>query len=232
MTHANTLPAGKRRTDRLMLTGLLLLGAVPVLAGFVRLAQLASGAAITPDNARFFAAPLPIVIHILSSAVFAILGALQFTTASPRRNRVWHRTAGKIGVAAGLAAATSGLVLTLTYPPADFSGPLLFAMRLAVGTAMNASILMALRSIRRREFEQHGTWMIRAYALGMGAGTQFFTHIPLLLFPALYGEGARALVMGLGWAINIVAAEWIIRRKSSALRSDRRSFIPQLQENP
>jgi hypothetical protein len=231
MNGATSNSPEKSRTDRLTLLGLLLLCAVPVLSGFVRLTQLASQAAITPDNARFFASPLPIVIHILSVAVFAILGAIQFTSGSPDRNRGWHRAAGKIALAAGLAAANSGLVLTLTYPPADYSGPLLFAMRLAVGASMNAFILMALRSIRRREFGQHGNWMIRAYALGMGAGTQFFTHIPWLLFPAIRGEGTRALIMGLGWAFNIVAAEWIIRRNASALRLSR-SSRPRLLEIP
>ncbi len=208
--------AASTRTGRLTLAGLIVLSAVPVLIGLMRLGDLASGGPITPENARFHAAPVPIVIHVLSSAVFAILGAAQFTVGAAARKRAWHRVAGRLVVASGFATATSGLALTLTYPDADFSGPALFAMRLAVGAGMNAFLLLGLRSIMRREFAAHGEWMIRAYALATGAGTQFFTHLPWLFFPSIRGEAARAFLMGLGWAINVAAAEAIIRRARHA----------------
>ena len=41
------------------------LSVVPVLAGGARLVQLASGAAVTVDNARFVAAPWPVVLHVI-----------------------------------------------------------------------------------------------------------------------------------------------------------------------
>ncbi|MFN8540077.1 MAG: hypothetical protein U0232_21675 [Thermomicrobiales bacterium] len=54
---------------------LLLFGALPVAAGLVRLTQLFGGAAITPANARFFESPVPVVLHIVGAAVYALLGA-------------------------------------------------------------------------------------------------------------------------------------------------------------
>ena len=51
-----------------MPAGLIALSLVPIAAGAMRLAELASGAEITPENARFFAAPLPVVVHILSNS--------------------------------------------------------------------------------------------------------------------------------------------------------------------
>jgi hypothetical protein len=62
--------------------------------------------------------------------------------------------------------------------------------------------------------------MMRSYALGLGAGTQVFTHLPWFLFPSIRGELARTLFMGAGWAINVGVAEWLISRESrSQLRS-------------
>ena len=61
-----------------LMAALLILSAIPLGAGAVRLSELAGGAAITPANARFFAAPLPVVLHIGGAAVYAILGAFQF----------------------------------------------------------------------------------------------------------------------------------------------------------
>jgi hypothetical protein len=65
--------------------------------------------------------------------------------------------------------------------------------------------------------------MTRAYAIGLGAGTQVLTHLPwFVLVEGKPGEIPRAVMMGAGWAINIVVAEWIVRkgervRSSSAL---------------
>jgi hypothetical protein len=65
-----------------LVAALLILSAIPLGAGAVRLSELAGGAAITPANARFFAAPLPVVLHIGGAAVYAILGAFQFAPLS------------------------------------------------------------------------------------------------------------------------------------------------------
>jgi hypothetical protein len=55
--------------------------------------------------------------------------------------------------------------------------------------------------------------MIRGYAIGLGAGTQVLTHLPwFVLVDGRPGELARGLMMGAGWVINVVVAEWIIAR--------------------
>ena len=77
---------------------------------------------------------------------------------------------------------------------------------------MLGAVALSLDAIRRRRFAEHGAWMTRAYAIGMGAGTQVFTHLPWFLLVGQPTEGPRAVMMGLGWVINIVVAEWVIRR--------------------
>jgi hypothetical protein len=61
----------KARSAKWLVTALLLLSALPLTFGVVRLVQLAGGAEITPANARFFASPLPVVVHIVSAGVYA-----------------------------------------------------------------------------------------------------------------------------------------------------------------
>jgi len=70
-----------------------------------------------------------------------------------------------------------------------------------------------VRAVMDKRVFDHGAWMMRAYALGMGAGTQVFTHLPWLLFPSINWEWARTIFMGEGWILNLAIAEWIIRRK-------------------
>jgi uncharacterized membrane protein len=202
----------KNRTAWLVPAGLLLLSTVPVIAGAVRLAELSGGAQVTPANARFFASPLPVVIHILSVSLYSILGAFQFVPALRRRHR-WHRRVGRFLIPCGLAAALSGLWMTLFYPWPEGDGEILYGLRLLFGSAMLLAILLGVAAIRRRDFTQHGDWMLRAYAIGLGAGTQVLTNVPWFLLFGIPGEFPRALLMGAGWLINLMVAEWIIRRR-------------------
>ncbi|MBK7509088.1 MAG: DUF2306 domain-containing protein [Comamonadaceae bacterium] len=205
----------RSRASWLVPIGLLLLGIVPGIGGALRLAELGHGAPITAENARFFAAPEPVALHIVSAVLFSVLGAFQFFPGLRRRRPLWHRYTGRLAAPLGLAAALSGLWMTLFYPNADanFDGPAVYVMRLAAGFGMAAAMVLALAAIAQRDIPVHQRWMTRAYALGMGAGTQVFTHIPWSVWPEVQGELLRAVCMGTGWIINIVVAEWIIKRQ-------------------
>jgi hypothetical protein len=74
----------------------ILLSAIPLIFGAVRLNELANGAEITPANARFFASPLPVVLHIVGAGVYALLGAFQFVSRLWRRGTGWHRWVGRL----------------------------------------------------------------------------------------------------------------------------------------
>lgn len=201
------------KSDWIIPGALLALSLVPALAGMVRLSELASGAAVTPENSRFFASPLPVLIHIPSVVLFSILGAFQFAPAFRRRQRGWHRTAGKILIPSGILAALSGLWMAhfYTLPPAD--GVAVYVERLIAGSWMLLSIGLSVRAIMQRQFATHGAWMIRAYAIGLGAGTQVVTHLPwFLMFDETPGKMPRAVMMGSAWVINAVVAELVIRK--------------------
>jgi len=200
-----------RRSGRWVVTGLLALTVVPVTAGIVRLVTLALGVELAPEDARFADSPLPVVLHILAVIPFAVLGAFQFVPGLRRRRR-WHRVSGRIVAPAGIVAALSGLWMTLFYPRTPYDSDLLTATRVVVVCAMLVSLVLGLAAILRRDFVRHRAWMIRGYALGMGAGTQVITLLPLTLVAGTPGPFPRALGMGAAWAINVVVAEWVIRR--------------------
>lgn len=187
------------------------LSAIPVLAGAVRLRDLAVGAAVTAENARFFAAPVPVVLHIVTATVFTLTGAFQLPAASRRRNPRRHRRVGMVVVAAGVVAALTGLWMAHFYPwpPGDGAG--LYVLRLVFGVAMLAFLVLGVLSVRRRAFARHGTWMARAYAIGLGAGTQALLHLPFLALGQRPGEGLHTVLMGAGWVVNLAVVE-LVRR--------------------
>jgi uncharacterized membrane protein len=197
--------------DWLIVGALIALSLIPAAFGAVRLMELANGATITPANARFFAAPLPVVLHILAVIPFSIVGAFQFAPGLRRRRRGWHRAAGRVLAPLGLAAALTGLWMSHFYPWPEGDGALLYAFRLIFGSAMTLFLSLALLAVRRGDFATHGRWMLRGYAVGLGAGTQVLTHLPWFVLFGRPGELPRAILMGAGWMINLAVAEWVIR---------------------
>lgn len=203
----------KARSAGWIVAGLLLLSAVPLAAGAFRLTELAGGAEVTPANARFFASPLPVILHILGAGVYATLGAFQFAPSFRRRWPGWHRAAGWLLVPCGLLVGLSGLWMTLFYPWPAGDGVVLYGLRLLFGSAMVAAICLGVTTIRRGDVIGHRAWMARAYAIGLGAGTQVLTLAAGELIAGPPDELRRALLMGAAWAINLAVAEWSLRRR-------------------
>lgn len=116
----------------------------------------------------------------------------------------------------GLVVALTGLWMAHFYPRPAGDGLMVYVERLVFGSAMLAWIACSLVAVGRRDFAAHGAWMTRGYAIGLGAWTQSFTHLPwFVLSDAAPGELARGIMMGAGWVINVGAAEWFIRRRIS-----------------
>lgn len=194
------------------------LSAIPLLAGLHRLWLIETGSRLT-ENSRFLNEPLPAIVHILSFAIYGPLGATQFSLHLRDRWRRHHRKIGTTLVATGLGVTLSGLWMTQFYPRVGHDGPAVYRLRMLAGGGVLISLATALFCLRRQEFERHGQWMLRAYALAMGAGTQVFTHIPLFLFPQLQGELGRAVAMGSAWFLNCALVEWFINKNSKRLKA-------------
>lgn len=213
-----TISQNKWPTTWLTPALILILSAVPVIGGAVRLATVAMGVEVIPGNDRFLTAPTAVTLHIVCVSMFCVLAAFQVSGPLRRRNPAWHRGAGRVLVPVGMVAALSGLWLTFVYPPGELDGPALFVVRLIFGSAMALFLGLGFAAIGRRDIAAHRAWMIRALAVALGAGTQVFTHIPLSIlpdvpgFPYVPGELSRTLAMASGWLLNLAVAEWIIRR--------------------
>lgn len=199
-----------RRTGWALPVALIALCFVPVMSGTLRLVQLAGGPEIMPADDRWAGWPVALVVHIVGSAVFALVGAFQLVPGIRRRHPRWHRRAGRVVAVAGSMVAGSALWLTLFYDPQPGTGPLLYVLRLVVAPAMVGCLVVGVAAARRRDVTTHRAWMIRAYALAV-AGTQVFTQG---FGEAVVGHGELRgdLLKAAGWVINLAVAEWVIRR--------------------
>jgi uncharacterized membrane protein YozB (DUF420 family) len=209
--------------SRLIPVALLGLAFVPVLAGSLRLAELAGGAAVLPDGDRVGSVPAPLILHIVSVTVFSVLGAFQFAPTFRRRRRGWHRAAGRVLIPVGLVVALTGLWLALFLPRSAVDSDLLAGIRVVVAVAMGAALVLGFRAVLRRDFARHRAWMIRGYAISMGAGTQFFTQVTWLLAAGPLTTTGKTVTLAAGWLINVVVAERIIRGRWTLRPTARRS---------
>ncbi|MEV7135225.1 DUF2306 domain-containing protein [Arthrobacter sp. NPDC093128] len=213
-----TIPRSRNnpRTRWLVPAALIFLSLVPIIAGAVRLTDL-TGGQITPDNARFFDSPIPVLIHIPAVTVYLLLGAFQFVPSLRRSKRgrtSWHKIAGRILAPTGLLAALSGLWMAIFYDLPPLDGTLLLVLRLVFGSAMVAFIVLGFIAVRRRKYVRHSEWMSRAYAIGIAQGTIVVVTIPWILLVGPVDELTRALLIGASWVISLAVAEYFIYRRA------------------
>jgi len=202
------------KSEWMILVGLFVLSFIPVSAGIFRLVELGGGAAMLPENLRVTAAPTPVVLHIISVALYCYLGAFQFLPSIRRHSPKWHHYNGRLMVVTGIISALSGLWMTHFYSfPFELQGDLLYSVRILLGAAMVVFIVLGLAAILRRDIVRHSSWMIRAYAIGQGASTQ---GLVIMFYIVIFGEEpsglTRDVLMTFAWVINISVAERIIRK--------------------
>ncbi len=201
------------KLEWLVPAALVLLALVPSASGVARVLEISTSTTITPENQRFFAAPLPIIAHGLSGILFLVLGAFQFAPKLRRQKPSWHKMAGRLLIPSGLVMALSGMWMAHFNDMPEYDGVMVYAVRMLFSGWTVLTIVLGSVAIYRRDFTDHGVWMTRGYAIGAAAGTQVFTAAPLFLFfPDYLNDLTRAISLGAGWVINLVIAEWAIRR--------------------
>lgn len=194
---------------------LLCLGIIPLLSVGYHFFTMTQGivfdiAPADPAEQTYIDNPVPILLHLVPVILFTLLGPFQLT---PRARAKWpllHRVSGRIFVVAGVMAGLSGLYMNEVFPP--IGGPAKYWGTLLFGVLMTFSILRGLWAVLNRDIPRHRAWMIRAYAIGIGATTQRLIIIPMFLAFGGLNDLTIGVAMWGGWVINLVVAEWIIGR--------------------
>ncbi len=177
-----------------------------------------------------------LVAHICTATVALLLGSLQFIP-KVRAHKPLHRALGRVYLFVGVGPSA-----VTTIPVAVWFGRTLTQIGLITAAALwLITGGLAYRAGRQHEFDRHGEWMMRNYALTFLAVTSRIL-VPLLLLVQIPFSGAGAASIGdrapsmipvgqtLGWVINLIVVEVLIRREHGRREPSRPS--PQAEDIP
>lgn len=181
-----------------------------ILLALVQVVQIPLDA-LPEDSQRLNATPVWHFLHVLGGAIFGILGPIQFGRALMPRYGLLHRIAGRVFVAAGAAISLSSLGLLWRFP--DAYSVAISSGRLLFGIGLGVALTLAMQAIHARDFTRHRNWMIRAYAIGIGATAVSMVFFPIYLITGEPPKGLVADAAFLGaWTGCVVLAEVLVRR--------------------
>lgn len=151
-------------------------------------------------------------IHIFAGAICILTALVQFSRYVLKKRKAIHRWSGKLYVFVVLfLGAPTGLYMSF-FAKGSFWERCLF---LFMALAWFVTTLYGLSAIRKKNVLAHKIWMIRSYAMAMTAVSFRIYHIffYLLGWNHLQNYELSLWISVLG---NMMAAEWIIYRKSSS----------------
>ena len=189
---------------------LLFFSILTILFALVQVVQIPLGA-LPPDSQRLNVVPVSHFAHAAGGAIFGILGPIQFGRVLAAKYGRLHRIMGRIFVGAGAALALSSLALIWHFP--DTHTPLVTLGRLVFGIALGVALTIAMVAIRQRNFTRHRDWMIRSYAIGIGATVVAIVFLPIYAITGLPPTGLTADTAFIGsWTVCVIFAEALVRR--------------------
>ena len=181
-----------------------------IILALVQVVQIPLGA-LPEDAQRLSATPVWHFTHVLGGATFGILGPIQFGNVLARKYGALHRVLGRVFVAAGAMISLSSLGLLWHFP--DTYSVAMSGGRLLFGIALGLALALAMQAIYKRDFIRHRNWMIRAYAIGIGATAVSMVFFPIYIITGAPPLGLVADIAFLGaWAGCIVFAEALVQR--------------------
>jgi uncharacterized membrane protein len=185
-------------------------GAVALLAVLIAVASMRflafNAEALDPElRPNLVQHPFLFFAHTTIAPFALLLGVWQFLPVT--RRSAYHRWAGRVYVMCVILGSLSGFFIAMTTEEGRLTGTgFMILAVLWFGATLKAYLLA-----RAGDFTAHRVWMIRSYALTCAAITLRIILPTGLVLGAGFSNSYLAAAWGC-WIINLVIAEWIIRR--------------------
>jgi hypothetical protein len=148
-------------------------------------------------------------VHVFTSCFLLFAGFTQFSGSLLRKNKKLHRFIGKTYVIILLfLSAPAGLVMSV-FANGGWLSQIAFTSLSVLWIIFTA---MAYRTAVKKDFQSHGKFMIRSYALTLSALTLRAWKLGLVLVFHPKPMDVYMIVAWLGWIPNLMIAEWLISK--------------------
>lgn len=148
-------------------------------------------------------------IHIFSSPVIILSGMFQFSRKLLYGFSKIHRTLGKIYVLFVLFVSGPSALVMGFYANGTLLTKISFVLLSVLWIVFT---LKAWTAVRRRDFNTHGNWMLRSYALTLSAVTlRFYAYLIDVFQLDIAPVQAYELLAWASWVPNLLLAELLVR---------------------
>lgn len=153
--------------------------------------------------------------HVYTSIFVLIAGITQFSTYLRKRFPMLHRTLGKVYIMLILGvAAPSGFVMGV-YANGGISSKISFTLQAVLWFIFT---YIALKKAKQHDWKQHKNFMLRSYALTLGALTLRILKPTLTYTFDLPPLDTYRIIAWAGWLLNIFLVEIYIMNENKIMR--------------
>ena len=146
-------------------------------------------------------------IHISGGLLGMLLGPFQFISSWRKRFPKLHRWLGTAYFVGIFSSGLAGVIIA----PFAMGGGIVQTGFFVLGLVWLSVTGMGLRTLLRGQYQAHGQWMIRSYALTFAAIPQRTLLLFALFTPIPFLDIYR-LSAWLPWIMQLILAQWIIQR--------------------
>lgn len=147
--------------------------------------------------------------HVFSSVTLVVTGLLQFSRIILKRYTRIHRTSGFIYLITVLFLSGPSALIMSFYANGGAPAQLSFVI---LSTVWLFSTWIAWYYLRKKDYEQHGNWMLRSYALTLSAITlRFYAYLFDVLHVPMHPVDTYILLAWISWIPNLLVAQILIR---------------------
>ncbi|MGV3610640.1 MAG: DUF2306 domain-containing protein [Fluviicola sp.] len=149
-------------------------------------------------------------IHVFTSILIITSGLFQFSKTILNKYTKIHRVSGFIYLFTTLLISGPAALVMSFYANGSYPAQTSFVILsiLWLGTTF-----LAYYYVRKKDYEKHGKWMVRSYALTLSAvSLRLYSYLFDVFYLRMDPVDLYILLSWLSWTVNLVLAEMLIKR--------------------
>jgi uncharacterized membrane protein len=149
-------------------------------------------------------------IHVFSSILIITSGLFQFSKTILNKYTRIHRVSGAVYLLATLLISGPAALVMSFYANGGYPAQASFVI---LSILWLGSTFLAYYFVRKKNYEAHGKWMVRSYALTLSAvSLRLYSYLFNVFYFTMDPVDLYILLSWMSWIPNLLIAEILIRR--------------------